>query len=79
MVAASAPVDRVPLICWVPLQPSEAVQELAPDELQISVEALPLATVAGLAVRSTAGATGGITATVAVPCALPPVPEQVSV
>jgi hypothetical protein len=46
---ASAPVLCVPLVAFVPLQLPDAVHEVAFVELQDSVEALPLATVAGAA------------------------------
>ena len=59
----------------LPLQPPEAVQEVALVELQVSVDAPPLATVVGFAVKVTVGA--GITVTVAVTTLLvPPVPVQ---
>ena len=57
----------------VPLQPPEAVHEVALVELHVSVEAPPLATEVGFAVRVTVGA--GTTVTVAVTTLLlPPVP-----
>ena len=46
---ASAPVLCVPLVAFVPLQLPDAVHEVAFVELQDSMEALPLATVAGAA------------------------------
>ena len=73
----SAPVLCVPLIAFAPLQPPEAVQEAAPIELQVRVEAPPLATDAGFAVNVTVSA--GTTVTVAAATLLvPPVPVQVS-
>ena len=54
----------------------EAVQEVALVEDQLNVDAPPLATVLGLAVRVSVGA-GGVTETVTVCVALPPVPVQV--
>lgn len=74
----SAPVDCEPLVDSLPLQPPEAVQEVAFVDDQDNVEALPLATVVGLALRVTVGV-GEVTVTVADCAALPPVPVQVSV
>jgi hypothetical protein len=62
----------------VPDQPPEAVHEVALVELQLTVEALPLVKLDGLAVRVTVGA-GAVTVTVADCAAVPPVPVQVSV
>jgi hypothetical protein len=67
-----------PLVVLLPVQPPEAVQDVALFEDQVRVEVAPLATVLGLAVRVTAGA-GVVTDTVADCDALPPVPLQVSV
>jgi hypothetical protein len=67
-----------PLVVLLPVQPPEAVQDVALVEDQVRVEVAPLATVLGLAVRVTAGA-GVVTDTVADCDALPPVPLQVSV
>ena len=64
-----------PLIAWLPVQPPEAVQEVALMDVQLSVEALPLATVPGLAVKLTVGA-AAVTETVTDCVALPPVPAQ---
>lgn len=61
-----------------PLQPPEALQEVAFVEDQVRVELLPLATVLGFALSDTVG-TGCVTETVADCEALPPVPVQVSV
>ena len=64
VVAASAPVDWLPLAAFVPLQPPDAVQLDALLELQLSVEEAPLSTVDGLADRVTEGGAGGtVTAT----------------
>ena len=73
--------DWLPLVAFVPLQPPEAVQHVASDELQVSAEDPPLLTLVGLAVRVTVGAGGGgvVTVTVAVRLALPLAPVQVSV
>lgn len=64
VVAASEPVEVLPLVAWLPLHPPEAVQVVALVELQVSVEAPPIGTLFGLAVRVTVGA--GTTVTVAV-------------
>ena len=73
----TAPVLCVPLVPFVPLQPPVAVHEVALVELQVSVDAAPLATEVGFAVNVTVGA--GTTVTVAVATLLvPPVPVQVS-
>ena len=80
VVAASAPVDWLPLVDFVPLQPPDAAQLDALLELQLSVDAEPLATVDGLTDRVTDGGAGGtVTETETVWLTLPPVPEQVSV
>ena len=52
---ASAPVLCVPLVAFVPLQLPDAVHEVAFVELHDSVEALPLATVAGAAPSDAVG------------------------
>jgi hypothetical protein len=72
----SAPVDAEPLIALVPVQAPEALHEVALVAVQLNVEALPLATVLGLAVKLTVGA-GAETETVALWVALPPAPVQV--
>jgi hypothetical protein len=77
-LAVSAPVDCEPVVVLVPDQAPEAVQAVAFVADQPSVEALPLATVLGLAVKLTDGA-GVLTVTVADCVALPPVPVQVKV
>jgi hypothetical protein len=77
VLAVSAPLDCEPLIALLPDQPPEAVQEVALVDDQLNVDALPLATVLGLAVKLTVGA-GAFTETVADCVALPPLPVQVS-
>jgi hypothetical protein len=62
----------------VPDQPPEAVHEVALVELQLRVDALPLARLVGLALNVTVGV-GAVTLTVADCVALPPAPVQVSV
>lgn len=72
-----APVLCAPLVGKTPLQPPDAVQDVALAELQVSVEAAPPATTVGLAVSVTAAA--GMMATDAVAgLLLPPAPEQTS-
>lgn len=79
VAAVSAPVEALPLVALVPLQPADAVHELAFVLLQVSVEALPEVTEVGLAASVTVGF--GITVTVAVAAAgvVPAAPEQVRV
>lgn len=71
----------VPEVAFVPLQPFEAVHEVALVEDQVSVLLPPLATCVGDALRLTVGA--GVvelrTVTVALLCAVPPVPVHASV
>jgi hypothetical protein len=62
----------------VPDQPPEAEHEVALVELQLKVEALPLARLVGLALKVTVGV-GAVTLTVADCVALPPEPVQVNV
>jgi len=58
--AVSGPVLRVPLMANAPLHPvPEAVQAVAFVELQVSVDAPPLATVVGFAASVAVGAGGG--------------------
>ena len=78
MLAVSAPVDCVPLAAFEPLQPPEAVHDVALVELQVNIELLPLAIDVGLAVSVAVGARAVVTVTVAVAGALvPPGPVQV--
>jgi hypothetical protein len=81
VVAVSAPVETLPLVALVPLQPPDAVHEVALVVLQVSVEVPPLAILARLALKVTVGdGGGGVTVTVAVATAVVPLaPEQVSV
>jgi hypothetical protein len=71
-------VECDPLVASLPLQPPEAVQDVAFLDDQDRVELLPLAMVLGLALKLTVGA-GELTVTVADCAALPPAPVQVSV
>jgi len=77
VAALSAAVDCVPAGAIVPLQPSDATQEVALVEDHVNVDVPPLATVVGLAVRVTVGA-GAVTVTVVDCAALPPLPVQVN-
>jgi hypothetical protein len=77
VVAVRAGVVCEPAVAIVPLQPPEAVQAVALVDDQVSAEVAPLFTVAGFAVKATAGA-GLVTDTVADCAALPPLPLQVS-
>jgi hypothetical protein len=68
----------VPLVASDPLQPPDAEHVVAFVEDQVRVEAVPLATVVGLADSVTVGA-AVFTVTVADWAALPPLPVQVRV
>jgi hypothetical protein len=78
VVAVRAAVVCEPAVASAPLQPPEAVQAVAFVEDQVSADVAPLLTVAGFAVRVTAGA-GVVTDTVADCAALPPLPLHVRV
>jgi hypothetical protein len=78
VVALSAAVACDPVVAWAPVQPPEALHEVAFVDDQVSVEVAPLFTVVGLAAKVTAGA-GVLTDTVADCAALPPAPLQVRV
>jgi hypothetical protein len=73
----SGPVVCVPLVPFVPLQPLEAAHEVALVELQVSVEARPLATEVGVVVSVTVGVPGMVTVAVAT-LLVPPGPAQVN-
>ncbi len=77
-MAVSAPVLALPFVGSLPDQPPDAVHAVALLEDQFSVADPPLLTVAGLALRLTAGA-GVETLTVTDWLVLPPEPLQVSV
>ncbi len=66
VVAVRAPVLAVPLAAFVPLQPPEAVHEVAFVELHVKVAAPPLATLVGLADSAAVGRALAATVTVAV-------------
>jgi len=63
----------------LPDQPPDAVQEVAFVDDQVNVEAEPLATVLGLALRLTVAVGLALTVSVADWAALPPLPVQVRV
>jgi hypothetical protein len=69
-------VVRLPLVAIVPLQPPDAVQEVALVDDHVKVDVAPLLTVLGLAESVTTGA-DWVSDTVADCDALPPVPVQV--
>ena len=69
---------NVPLVASLPLQPPEAVHEVALLLDQASVELLPEVIEVGLAVKVTVGA-GEVTVTVAFAGVEPPVPAHVKV
>jgi hypothetical protein len=77
VVAVKAGVACEPAVAIEPLQPPEAVQAVALVDDQVSADVAPFFTVAGVAVKLTAGA-GVVTDTVADCAALPPLPLQVS-
>jgi hypothetical protein len=78
VVVASAPVDWLPLVAFVPVQPPLAEQEVAFVLVQLSVDAPPLATEVGVATNVTAGGGVGpaLTETVAEAVPVPPLPRQ---
>ena len=78
MVAAGATLS-VPLVDWPPLHPPLAVQAVALELVQVSVDALPALMVAGFAVIVTAGGGGETTVTAAFAVPWPPGPEHVRV
>ena len=73
----SGPVVRLPLGARAPLQPPEAVQDVALLEFQVNVAAPPPATDAGFAVREAVALPGTVTVTVAT-LLVPPDPVQVT-
>jgi hypothetical protein len=77
VVAVTGPVLCVPPLTFAPVQPPEAVQDVALVELHVNVDAPPLATDVGFATSETVGA--GTTETVAVTILLePPMPVQIN-
>jgi hypothetical protein len=67
----------VPLAVFVPLQPPEAVHDVALVELQVSVDVPPLAIVVGLAVSVAVG-TGAMLTVAVAGVLVPPAPVQVN-
>jgi hypothetical protein len=65
-------------VACAPFQPPDAMQLVAPVELQLNVAPFPLMTLVGFVVSETVGA-NGITVTVALACAVPPAPLHVNV
>ena len=59
-----------PLGAFAPLQPPEAVQDVALVELHVSVDAPPLATAVGLAVRVAVAAPVTVTVSASAPILL---------
>lgn len=82
MLLVIASVVSEPFVATEPIQPPEAVQLVAPLELQVRIALAPGATVVGLAVSDTNGGvfafTALVTATVTDFDVEPPVPEQLS-
>jgi hypothetical protein len=79
VVFVRVPVGQLPLVATLPCQPPEAVQAVAPTELQVSVELPPLLTVVGAAVSVTDALAGGPTTTSTDCVAVPPDPVHASV
>jgi hypothetical protein len=75
--AFRAPVDWEPLVAFEPVQAPEAAHDVAWLDDQVRVDAAPLATVLGLALKLTTTDGVDVTVTVADCTALPPVPLQV--
>ena len=67
----------MPLAAFVPLQPPEAVQDVALVELHVSVEDPPLAMVVGFAVSVAVGLRAMVTVAVAA-VLVPPAPVHVN-
>jgi hypothetical protein len=77
-LASTAPVDREPLVGWLPDQAPEAVQEVALTDFQLNVAMPPLLTVLGATLNAVLGAAPA-TVIVVDWVAWPPGPVQVSV
>ena len=75
LVFASAPVDALPIVAFVPDHAPEAVQDVALVEDQVSVAAFPTNTLVGLALKVSVGS--GRTVTITFEEVLPPSPTQV--
>src|SRR4051812_15204641 len=77
VVVVSAAVLWLPAVAFVPLQPPDAVHDVALREVHVSVLAAPLATMVGAADSVTVGAgVAPVTATDAVAWEVPPAPVQ---
>lgn len=82
MVALSAPVDALPLVALLPLQPPDAVHAVAWVVDHVSVAVAPAARLVGFAPRVTVGEDAPavtVTVTLAVAGVVPVAPEHVSV
>jgi hypothetical protein len=79
LFVVNAPVEAVPDVPLLPIQAPLAVQLVALVDDHVSVLALPLATLLGLALIATVGAEGALTVTVTDCTAVPPTPVQLSV
>jgi len=80
VVAVKAPVPCVPAVDLLPLQPPEAVHDVALVLDQVSVLLPPLLTEVGDADNVTVGAgVEAVTVTEALACAVPPAPVQLNV
>jgi hypothetical protein len=77
----SVPVDCVPLVALLPVQPPDPVHDVALLEDQVSVDVPLLATLVGFTLIETVGAEGAEeeTETVADWTVVPPAPVQVNV
>lgn len=82
LVLLSGPVDSLPDVAFEPLQPPDAVHEVASVVDHVSMLVPLTETAAGLAARVKVGTGGGggvpFTVTVAVCCAVPPLPLQLN-
>lgn len=77
--AISGPTSWLPEVGCKPLQPLEAVQEVAFVATHVSVESVPDGTELGVALTLTTGVGDATRVTVTVLAAVPPAPVQVSV
>jgi len=77
--ATRPPEDWEPLVALGPVQPPDAVHPVALALVQESVDAPPLVTVVGVAVRLRVGTGAELTVTVAESLPVPPGPLQVRV
>jgi len=79
VVVAVGETVALPLVPLLPLQPPDAVHELAFVLDHVSVEDWPAAIDVGLAVIETVGLLAAVTVTVALSLVVPPVPVHVRV